>query len=191
MNITIIGSGNMSNGISTRLTSGGHTVNVVTRDALATATITDPVAILAVPYGAVANIVTTIKPQLSGKIVIDITNPLNATYDGLVTPVGSSAAEEIAKLLPADTKLVKAFNTTFASTLVAGKVAGQPLDVFIAGDDAGAKKTVSELITSSGLHAIDAGTLSRARLLEAVGLLGIMLQDTLGTNFGSAWKILS
>jgi predicted dinucleotide-binding enzyme len=86
--------------------------------------------------------------------------------------------------------VVKAFNTTFAQTLVAGTVAGQPLDVFIAGDDAAAKATISQLVEAGGLHAIDVGPLSRARQLEGIGLLGITLQGPLGTQFMSAWKLL-
>jgi 8-hydroxy-5-deazaflavin:NADPH oxidoreductase len=85
---------------------------------------------------------------------------------------------------------VKAFNTTFAPTLVAGQVAGQPLDVFLAGDDEGAKRTVAALVRAGGLNAIDAGALERARQLEGLGLLGITLQGPLGTQFGTAWKLV-
>jgi predicted dinucleotide-binding enzyme len=127
---------------------------------------------------------------LSGKVVLDIANPLNATYDGLVTPPGSSAAEELARVVPG-AKVVKAFNTTFAPTLEAGAVAGQPLDVFLAGDDAEGKAAVARLIEAGGLRAVDVGPLERARQLEGLGLLHIALQGTLGTGFASAVKILS
>lgn len=121
---------------------------------------------------------------------MDISNPLNDTYDGLVTEAGSSAAENIHAALPGGTKVVKAFNTTFASTLVDGEVAGQTLDVFIAGDDAPAKETVGQLVTDGGLNAIDVGGLERARQLEALGLLGITLQSRLDTGFMTAWKLV-
>lgn len=147
--------------------------------------------ILTVPYTAEAEIIQQYAAQLAGKIIVEITNPLNATYDGLATPADSSAAEEIAKLVPAGARVVKAFNTTFAGTLVKGQVAGQPLDVFIAGDDGEAKAVISQLVEAGGLRAIDAGPLSRARQLEGLGLLGITLQFTLGTQFMSAWKLLS
>jgi 8-hydroxy-5-deazaflavin:NADPH oxidoreductase len=127
---------------------------------------------------------------LRGKVVVDIANPLNPTYDGLVTPPGSSAAEELARLVPG-AKVVKAFNTTFAPTLTAGAVAGQPLDVFVAGDDGEAKATVARLIEAGGLRAIDVGPLEQARQLEGLGLLHIALQATLGTGFASAVKIIS
>jgi hypothetical protein len=80
--------------------------------------------------------------------------------------------------------------TTFARTLVAGTVAGQPLDVFIAGDDVAAKATISQLVEAGGQRAIDTGPLSRARQLEGMGFLGITLQGPLGTHFMSAWKLL-
>lgn len=87
--------------------------------------------------------------------------------------------------------MVKAFNTTFAGTLVDGEVAGQPLDVFIAGDDADAKETVAELARGGGLNPIDVGPLRRARELERMGFLHMALQDGLGTGYGSAVKVIS
>ena len=100
-------------------------------------------------------------------------------------------AEELAAALPANARVVKAFNTTFSGTLVEGQVAGQPLDVFLAGDDEGAKETVAQLVRDGGLRAIDVGPLERARELEGLGLLGITLQQPLGLNFQSAWKLIS
>ncbi len=208
MKISIIGSGNMATGISTRLTAANHSVVIIDRDfakaqelankigenakalTLSDANLED-IIILAVPYAASQEVIKSLGDKLEGKTLIDISNPLNATYDGLVTPVDSSAAEELAKLLPSDAKLVKAFNTVFGGTLLAGKVADQTLDVFVASDDDGVKKTVMDLVTSSNMRAIDAGALNRARQLEAMALLGITLQGTLQTGFMSAWKIIS
>ncbi len=214
MNVTIIGAGNMGRGIGTRLVSGGHNVTLLDREpekakslaqeltgkagkggkaqgaALGTP-IKDEIVILAIPYGATGQVIEGLGTQLDGKIIIDITNPLNATYSGLAVPPGTSAAEEIAKKLPADAVVLKAFNTTFAKTLVDGEVDGQKLDVFIAGDKDEPKQKVSKLVEDGGLRAIDAGALDRARQLEAMGFLGIALQQELGTGFQSAWKILS
>jgi 8-hydroxy-5-deazaflavin:NADPH oxidoreductase len=148
------------------------------------------VVILAIPYSAVNEVVRQLGSQLAGKIVVDITNPMNATYDDLATPPGSSAAEEIAKLAPPNARVVKAFNTTFAGTLVNGAVAGQKLDVFLAGDDADGKKVVAGLVEAGGMRAIDVGSLKRARQLEGLGLLGITLQFTLGTQFKTGWKLI-
>jgi predicted dinucleotide-binding enzyme len=122
--------------------------------------------------------------------VVDITNPLNETYDGVVTPPGSSAAEEIAARLPETVPVVKAFNTVFAGTLVLGEVAGQPLDIFLAADDNEAKARVSAFVESAGLRAIDAGPLARAGALESLALLHVGLQFTRGTQFGTAIKVV-
>jgi predicted dinucleotide-binding enzyme len=88
-------------------------------------------------------------------------------------------------------KVVKAFNTTFAGSLLGGSVAGQPLDVFIAGDDQGAKDKVAQIIRDGGMRPVDTGPLSRARQIEGMGLLHILTQASLGTNWGSTLKILA
>jgi predicted dinucleotide-binding enzyme len=149
------------------------------------------VVILAVYYPGSLEIASELGERLSGKVVVDIANPLNQTFDALATAPGTSAAEEVAESAPAGARVVKAFNTTFSGTLVEGQVAGQPLDVFIAGDDDEAKETVAQLVRGGGLRAIDVGPLERARQLEGLGFLGITLQQPLGLNFQSAWKLLS
>lgn len=214
MRTLIIGTGNMGRGIATRLLAGGHQVTLynktpdeahalagqlsgsakaarvtVATDAAEAAQASE-VVILAAPYEANVEVARELGRALDGRVVVDISNPLNATYDGLVTPPGTSAAETIREVLPRGAKLVKAFNTTFAGTLVAGEVAGQPLDVFIAGDDETAKAKVATLVRDGGLNPIDAGALERARQLEALGLLGITLQGRLNTGFGTAWKLV-
>jgi predicted dinucleotide-binding enzyme len=148
------------------------------------------VVVLAVWYGTNIEIAKQLGAKLAGKVVVDIANPLNATYDGLATAPDSSSAEDLAKAVASGAKVVKAFNTTFAGTLIAGEVAGQKLDVFIAGDDADAKSKVSQLVTDGGMRAIDTGPLSRARQIEGMQLLQIVLQGTLGTNWASTIKIL-
>jgi predicted dinucleotide-binding enzyme len=141
------------------------------------------VVVLAVPYPAVADIIAKRGEQLAGKIVVDITNPLNfETFDSLVVPADSSAAAEIAAALP-DSRVLKAFNSTFAGTLGAGTVGPLTTTVLIAGDDADAKSTLADVVTSGGLNAIDAGALKRARELEAVGFL----QLTLAANEKVSW----
>src|SRR5690606_15810566 len=133
------------------------------------------VVILALPFAAAREFAAANAVKLAGKTVVDVTNPLNASYDGLVTAPGKSAAEELKGLLP-KSRVVKAFNTNFAGTLVAGAVAGQPLDVLVAGDDVAAKAAVLKLAGDGGLRGIDAGRLDRARELEGLALLGITLQ---------------
>jgi len=212
MKISIVGAGNMARGIGTRLVAGGNSVTIYDRDAAkaaalakdlsagqanGSAAVTSPagafeadVVVLALPFASARDFASDNAARLAGKVVVDITNPLNETYDGLVTAPGKSAAEEIANLLP-KSRVVKAFNTTFAGTLVAGEVSGHKLDVLVAGDDAEAKTLVIGLVEGGGLRGIDTGPLAQARHLESLGLLGITLQNTLGTGFQSAWKLVA
>jgi predicted dinucleotide-binding enzyme len=149
------------------------------------------VVVLAVWYGSNIEIAKQLGAKLKGKTVVDIANPLNSTYDGLATAPDSSSAEDVAKAVDSEAKVVKAFNTTYAGTLLAGEVDGEPLDVFIAGDDEDAKSKVAQLVKDSGMRPVDTGPLNRARQIEGMQLLHIVTQGTLGTNWASAIKILS
>jgi 8-hydroxy-5-deazaflavin:NADPH oxidoreductase len=181
-NLSILGTGNMGQAIATIAAKGGHSVQQLGEDDLDTA-LTGDVVVLAVPYPALAEVVAQRGEQLAGKIVVDITNPLNfETFDSLVVPADSSAAAEIARALP-DSHVLKAFNTTFAGTLAAGTVGPLTTTVLIAGDDAAAKSTLAGILTSGGLNTIDAGALTRARELEALGFL----QLTLAANEKVSW----
>jgi 8-hydroxy-5-deazaflavin:NADPH oxidoreductase len=207
MDLTIIGTGNMARALATRALAGGHGVTVVGKDeqhaqeaaaavegSIATAVTGDPidgdVVVLAVYYPDAREAVEQYSDQLAGRVVVDITNPVNETFDGLVVPADGSAAQELATLAP-EARFVKAFNTTFARTLGAGEVSGHALDVLIAGDDEAAKDAVATLARDGGLNPIDTGPLQRARELEAAGLLHMTLQNELGTGFASALKIIA
>jgi len=214
MNVTIIGAGNMGRGIGYRMIEGGHTVRVIDSDHeksqklaselnsaarngasvvasnIETSDLGD-VVVLALPYGMNKEVVRQLGNKLEDRIVVDIANPLNAAFDGLQTDSGTSSAEEVAALVPQSTPVVKAFNTTFASTLVAGHVAGIPLDVLLAGNSSVAKSTVAQLVRDGGLVPVDTGSLSRARELESVGLLVIGLQSVQNYGFASGIKIIS
>jgi 8-hydroxy-5-deazaflavin:NADPH oxidoreductase len=212
MNVTIIGTGNMARGVGTRAIAGGQDVTVVGKDeasaqqvarelsavsgegGVSAAAADDPISgdvvVLAVYYPDAREALERYADQLAGRVVIDITNPVTESFDGLVVPPDSSATAELAELAP-DARFVKAFNTTFAGTLVEGEVAGEPLDVLIAGDDDEAKQTVATLARDGSLNPVDVGGLARARELEALGLLHMGVQGTLGTNFGSAVKLLT
>jgi 8-hydroxy-5-deazaflavin:NADPH oxidoreductase len=214
MTVSIIGAGKMGRGIGHRLVAGGHDVTIVDRDpeeaeqlieelrgaaeGSATVEAAGPgaelrgvVVILAVYYPGSLEIAREVGDKLAGKDVVDIANPLNETFDGLATAPGTSAAEEVAASAPAGARVVKAFNTTFSGTLVEGQAAGQPLDVFIAGDEDEAKETVAQLVRDCGLRAIDIGLLERVRQLEDLEFLGITLQQPLGLHFQSTWKLIS
>jgi predicted dinucleotide-binding enzyme len=207
MDITIVGTGNMARGIATRALAGGHSVTLLgTETAKAHALgdelsgdvhagqvgdpLADDVVVLAVWYAAVDDVLRRYRDQLDGKVVVDITNPIDVeAFEPLKLEAGS-AAQEIAAKAPG-AKVVKAFNTTFASTLGDGHVAGQPLDVLIASDADDAKETVSRIVSDGGLRPIDSGPLKRARELEALGYLHMALQQPLGTSFSSAVKVLA
>ena len=207
MDITIIGTGNMARGIATRALAGGNAVTLLgtsTEKAQALAAelpgdvragevgdaLDGDVVVLAIWYQAVSDVLGRYGDQLDGKVVVDITNPVDlSTYEPLTIEAGS-VAQEIATTVPG-AKVVKAFNTTFAATLVEGEVAGQPLDVFIASDDDDAKSAVQQLAAQGGLRPIDAGPLSLAHHLEALGYLNMAIQPSLGTNYASAIKILA
>jgi hypothetical protein len=133
--------------------------------------------VFALYYPGIKDAVQQYAEQLEGKAVVDITNPVDTnTWDRLITSPGTSSAEEVQQLLPERTPAVKAFNTTAAAALLASEVAGQQVDVFIAGDDDDAKRKVSRLVWDGGLRPIDPGPLHRAQQLEHLGLLRIVLQ---------------
>ena len=213
MNITIIGTGNMGRGIGQRLAAGGHSLTLVgtslekaeklaaelkplaQKGAVVSAAAMDSVklgdvVVLALKYGVNIEVAKQLGQRLAGRVVVELSNPLNATYDGLVTAANSSSAEELAKAVPAGVKVVKAFNVVFGGTLATGKVGGLPLDVLIAGDDGDAKKLVSQLVSDGGMTPVDAGPLQRARQLEAMALLIISLQMPHNLGFMSAFKLL-
>jgi predicted dinucleotide-binding enzyme len=207
MRLTIVGAGNMGRGIGTRAVAGGHQVELIALDPShaqklaaelgGSATALEPgapfggeVVVFAVYYPGIKDAVRQYADQLAGKVVVDITNPVDTqTWDSLATPPATSSAEEVQQLLPEDTPVVKAFNTTFAATLVAGEVAGQQLDVLIAGDDDAAKGKVAQLASDGGLRPIDVGPLRRAQQLEQLGFLHIAVQQPLDLGFASAIKL--
>ena len=172
--VTIIGTGNMGQAISGVISRGGHTAELLGRSD-GGKPVTGEIVVLAVPYPALADVLATRGDQLAGKVVVDITNPLNfQTFDSLTVPADSSAAAEIAASLPQST-VIKAFNTNFAATLASGTAGELPATVLIAGDDSQAKSLLADVLTAGGLRAIDAGALRRARELEALGFLQITL----------------
>jgi predicted dinucleotide-binding enzyme len=172
--VSIIGTGNLGTAISSIVVNGGNTVEAFdTSDA--DKPVTGEIVILAVPYPALENVLVERGEQLAGKIVVDVTNPLNfETFDSLTVAADGSAAAELTKALPRS-RVLKAFNTNFAATLASGNAGPIPTTVLIAGDDSDAKTALADVVTAGGLNAVDAGSLSRARELEALGFLQITL----------------
>jgi 8-hydroxy-5-deazaflavin:NADPH oxidoreductase len=172
--VSIIGTGNMGQALASLVGRSGHTFELIGHGD-ADKPVTGDVVVLAVYHGSVSEIIRDRGEQLAGKVVVDITNPVNVeTFDSLVVPADGSATAEIAAALP-QSRVVKAFNTNFAATLASGTVGDQPTTVLIAGDDADAKSLLAGIVTAGGLRAIDAGSLRRARELEALGFLQIGL----------------
>lgn len=207
MRISIIGSGNMAHGIGTRLAGGKHSLSFYDRDPdkareLAAKlggdatgyelgdVIIGEVIIFALPYEAIFEVVTMYKNSIQERILVDISNPVDFQTFELLPPSDSSGAEEIAKQLSDNAKLVKAFNTTFAGTLVTGEINGLPLDVFVASDNQPAAEAIVQLANDSGLRGLYVGPLRRARALEGMQLIHMSLQEKLNTNWRSAIKIL-
>ena len=185
--ITLIGTGNMARTIGTLAVAGGNTVEVMGRDqakaadlakALGASTTTGTwgavpagdIVITALLYDGVVPAVAHYGDALAGKVIVDISNPFNATFDGLAHSEETSIAQEVAKVAPASATVVKAFNTIFRQVLDEGRP-----DVFIAGDDARAKAAVSEFISSLGLRPLDVGGLTMAHWLEGMGLVTVGL----------------
>jgi predicted dinucleotide-binding enzyme len=201
-NISIIGTGNMARTIGSLAVAGGNTVEVIGRDQSKAADLaktlggstttgefgavpTGDIVIVALGYANVVPVVAQYGNALAGKVIVDICNPVNSAADGLATPDGTSSAREVAGAAPASASVVKAFNTTFGAVLAKG----QPLDVFIAGDDARAKAHVAEFIDSLKLRPLDVGGLNMAHYLEGTGLVMIGLAQHGVGNFDFALGI--
>jgi predicted dinucleotide-binding enzyme len=201
-NISIIGTGNMASTIATLAVAGGNTVEVIGRDqskaadlakTLGGSTTTGEfgdvpagdIVIVALGYANVVPVVAQYGDALAGKVIVDICNPVNSAGDGLATADGTSSAQDVANAAPASASVVKAFNTTFGAVLAKG----QPLDVFIAGDDAKAKAGVAEFIESLELRSLDVGGLNMAHWLEGTGLVMIGLAQHGVGNFDFALSV--
>lgn len=196
MNITVIGTGNMGAGLARLFAASGHRVAVGARQpekaaalaaeigpqvqggGIAAAVKLADVVVLALPYGAAAEALKD-AGDLSGKIVVDISNPLKPDFSGLAIGHTTSAAEEIQALV-GKAVVVKAFNTVFAQLLPREARAARPLQVFVATDDAAAKVKVTELAASAGFEPVDAGSLGNARYLEPIGMMNIAFGYFLG-----------
>jgi predicted dinucleotide-binding enzyme len=206
MRVTIVGTGRMARAIARLSLAGGHAVTLMGRqlgaaqdlasslgaDASAVqigAPAAGEVVVLAVPYAAVAAVVDACGEQLHGAVVVDICNPVDRASFTPIRPAEGSAAQQLARRLPAS-RVVKAFNTVFCTTLAEGPIDGRMLDVLVAGDDAESKSVVEQLIIDGGLRAIDAGPLARAEQLEALGYLHLAVQPALGTEYRSAVAFL-
>jgi hypothetical protein len=207
MRIAIIGAGNVGGALAAAAVGAGHevTLTAATREhadaaaknagagARSAASNAEAVrdaelVVLAVPGAAVPGLAAELGDALSGTVVVDSTNALNDTGTDLTT-TGRSAAEELQAQL-SGAKVVKGFNTIFASRHANPTEDSVPLDAFLAGDDATAKAVAAEFAASLGYRVIDAGGLRMARALEAMAFLNIALNAANGWPWQSGWKLV-
>jgi predicted dinucleotide-binding enzyme len=201
MNIGMIGAGNVGQALATASMRAGHAVKISSTTPDEAARVADAVGataassndavvadadvvILAVQFDAVRGIVDELGAVLDGKVLVDVTNHFAPEQ-----LEGMSNAERIQQMAP-NARVVKAFNTIFASRQADPTIEGVQLDGFVAGDDGAAKQQVLDLVASLGFRPIDAGPLAMARALEGMGTLNISLNATNGWPWQSGWKLL-
>ena len=196
MNVAILGTGNMGAGLASVLAAANHEVAIGARDPAKAAALAEKigsqavgggiaaavkladVVILALPYDAVGDALKA-AGDLTGKVLVDLSNPITADFKELTIGHSTSAAEEIQKLAPR-AFVVKAFNTVFAQLLPREARDGKTLQVFVAGDEVKAKARVSALAQSIGFEPVDAGPLSNSRFIEPLGEMNIHFGYFLG-----------
>ena len=201
MQIAIIGAGNVGRALATSLTRAGHQVTVAAEHAehareaadqagaTAAASSSDAASaadlvVLAVPSAALDQIAAELGSTLRGKVVVDVTNRPTPDASGPST----SIAEELQSKLP-EAKVVKAFNTVFASRQAQPAVAGIAPDGYVASDDEAAKQTVLDVVESLGFRPVDAGSLAAARTLEGMAWLNIQ-RNLAGGTWQDAWVLV-
>lgn len=205
MKIAVIGTGNVGSALGGALAKAGHEVTFAARDQQKAAEVASSngasvsgvvdavqnaeVVVLAVPYGAIDEVASTIKPVAEGKVVVDVTNPLTPDYSGLANAGQPSAAEQAAQALEG-AKVVKAFNTNFATVQADPRLHGTTLDVLFAADDDAAAETVARLASSIGFRPVRVGPLAAARELEALAWLNIRLQMLASGDWKSAFVLV-
>ena len=176
MRIGIIGAGPVGSRLKELFTTAGHDVAAAGRAGAREAAAHGEVVVLAIPFAACAEALPPLADALAGKVVVDVANPVAADWAPLPLGERSSAAEEIARLLPRS-RVVKGFNTIFADVMAPALLErdGQPITCFVAGDDEEGRATVMGLARDAGLAPQEAGPLRAARHLEAMAHLNIAI----------------
>lgn len=190
MEIVIIGKGKVGSALQSGLSRVGHQVRALGRgEDVAQAVTSAEVVIFAVPFGEVQNVARQLATSIAGKVVIDATNALTPTMELAVDTRSTSGAEDLQNALPG-AKVVKAFNTSFASAMATGEINGEKLAGLVAGDDAEAKAQVLGMVEAIGFDPIDAGPLAAARLLESMAVLNIKLGFVQGYGPSSGFRLI-
>jgi len=209
MRIGILGSGNVGGTLGRRWARNGHTVvfssrTPDSREMKGLVQETGPTAraatvaetaheseavLLATPWPATRDAVAA-AGDLSGKVLIDATNPLLPRLDGLEVGTNTSGGEQVAAWARG-TRVVKAFNTVGFNIMANPQFDGAAALLFYCGDDPAAKQAVHGLAKELGFDPSDAGPLTQARLLEPFGLLWISLAFTPGHGREFAFQLLT
>ncbi len=206
MKIAIIGAGRVGAALGTRWAVAGHQVMYGVRrpedpritpllegtpngraGSVAQAAAFGDVVVLATPWSATESAIRA-AGSLAGKIVVDVTNPLNETFSGLTVGHTSSGGETVAKWAKG-AKVIKTLNSTGSNNMLDPKYK-DAVSMFVCGDDAGAKATVSELVKALGFDVVDAGPLASARLLEPLAMLWISLAYAWGQGTEIAFRLM-
>jgi predicted dinucleotide-binding enzyme len=207
VNIAIIGAGRVGAALGTRWAVAGHEVMYGVRKpgdpkiapllegtpngragSVAQAAAFGDVVVLATPWTATESAIRA-AGSLAGKIVVDVTNPLNETFSGLTIGHTSSGGEMVARWAKG-AKVVKTLNSTGSNNMLDPKYGSDAVSMFVCGDDAAAKATVSELVKALGFDVVDAGPLASARLLEPLAMLWISLAYAWGQGTDVAFRLM-
>ena len=190
MRVAIIGNGNVGSALERGLERSGHEVRTVGHepDRVQDAARSAEAIFLAVPFGAIDDVIVEFGDAADGKVLVDVTNVIDQD-SGLAIGFDTSGAEELQRKAPSS-RVVKAFNTVFAEHMDDGHVDGEQLSAMIAADDPDAKAAVMELARSIGFDAVDAGPLRNARLLEPMGFQNIQLGYALGMGTGIGFRLV-
>ncbi len=199
MKIAIVGYGNVGKQLAALFSAAGHDVLIGTKDGtqggdvyralpLQAAAAQADILAIALPFGAVKEVLAPLASALAGKIVLDVTNPVNADWSPMLLGQENSAAEEIARLVP-QAHVVKAFNTIFADVMPHEHHdrAGQLISAFVASDNADAAVTVLELARACRFAPVAVGPLRMARQLEALAHLNIQIAVGQGGGTNAAF----
>ncbi|MEP6632213.1 MAG: NAD(P)-binding domain-containing protein [Lapillicoccus sp.] len=182
--ISIIGSGTMATAIGTRAVKHGHAIELMSRDAAKAQALADrigagatvgtfgarpagDIVIVAVLHSGAVDVVRHYGEALSGKTLVDITNPFNADATAVVTTEGGSVSQQMAAAAPEGASVVKAFNTIFSGVIAADR----PMDVLFAGGDAEGKDRFAAFLRSLDMRPVDTGGLDMTYVLEWAGIL--------------------
>ncbi|AYG04655.1 NADPH-dependent F420 reductase [Gryllotalpicola protaetiae] len=195
--ISIIGAGNMATAIGARAAQHGHSIEIIGRNPAKAKAAADyighgatvgtfgarpagDIVFVAVLYQHAVEVVTQFGDALTGKILIDITNPFNSDGTGIVTTPGESVSQQIAAVAPRGTQVLKAFNTIFRDVLAEAA----PLDALFAGGDSEARARFAMFLESVGIRPLDTGGLESTYVLEwaAILLMGL-------ARNGAGWNV--